>query len=163
MTLSVLAVCAGNICRSPTAVAAIENAAAAVGLDISVDSAGTGAWNVGEPPTSQAVEAGQRVGLVVTSRARRVNSADFGRFDVIVAMDRSNMRDLTALAPNLEAQAKLRLFRTYDPLAEEDEIPDPYGGTDDDYDRAVTMIKAAAIGMVESLSSAGMEDPVALQ
>ena len=163
MTLSVLAVCAGNICRSPMAVAAIESEAAAAGLDITVDSAGTGAWNVGEPPTPQAVAAGERAGLTVTGRARRVNSADFGRFDVIVVMDQANLRDLIDLAPNLEAQAKLRLFRTYDPHAEEEEIPDPFGGTDDQYDRAVAMIKATAAGMVESLVSAGMEDPVALE
>ena len=152
MTLSILAVCAGNICRSPTAIAAIEVEAADAGLDLELDSAGTGAWNVGEPPSAPAVQAGVRAGLVVSGRARRVNTADFDRFDVIVAMDRANLRDLQALAPNLEARAKVRLFRTYDLTSEEDEIPDPFGGTDADYDRAVTQIKASAKGLVTALA-----------
>ncbi len=153
MSLSILAVCAGNICRSPTAVAAIAREAEAAGLDVIVDSAGTGAWNLGDPPSAPAVEASARAGLTIGGRARRVNSSDFGRFDVIVAMDRSNLRDLEALAPSLEARAKLRLFRTYDPSSEEEEIPDPFGGTDADYDRAVSQIKAAARGLVTEFSN----------
>lgn len=165
MTLSILAVCAGNICRSPSAVAAIEREAEGAGLDVVVDSAGTGAWNVGDPPSAPAIEAAARAGLEIGGRARRVNSADFGRFDVIVAMDRSNFRDLEALAPTLEARAKLRLFRTYDPFSDEDEIPDPFGGTDADYDRAVSQIIASARGMVTELSAASgsVEDPVPLE
>lgn len=159
MTVSILAVCAGNICRSPVAVAAIEREAKAAGLDVVVDSAGTGSWNTGEAPSDPAVRAGARVGLEVHGKARRVNPADFDRFDVIVAMDRSNLRDLRALAPNLEAMAKLRLFRTYDAgTDQEDEIPDPFGGTDADYDRAVAQIMASAVGLIASL--AGMSSPV---
>lgn len=165
MTVSVLAVCAGNICRSPTAVAAIEVEARSHGIEITVDSAGTGTWNVGDPPSAPAMEAAARAGLPIGGRARRVNSADFDRFDVIVAMDRANLRDLEALAPNLESRAKLRLFRTYDPSSEEDEIPDPFGLTDDDYDRAVSQIKASAAGLVAALAgiSTGVEDPVSLE
>lgn len=165
MRISILAVCAGNICRSPTAVAAIRAEADSAGLGVTVDSAGTGAWNLGEPPSPQAAEAAARAGLSLEGRARRVHSADFARFDVIVAMDRSNLRDLEAMAPSLEARAKLRLFRTYDRASEEDEIPDPFGGTDADYDRAVSQIRASAAGLVAALASAsaGVEDPVALE
>lgn len=161
--MRVLAVCAGNICRSPAAEAAIREAAEAQGVDLGVDSAGTGSWNIGEHPTPQAVAAGKRVGLVIEGRARKVNVADFDRFDVIVAMDRSNLRDLLAMKPSLEAQAKVRLFRTYDPTAEDDEIPDPYGGSDDAYDETITLVRAAAAGMMEALVSAGVEDPVTLE
>lgn len=154
MTLSVLAVCAGNICRSPVAAAAIEAEARSSGLEIVVDSAGTGAWNVGDPPTAAAIAAAARAGLVVQGRARRVIPADFERFDIVVAMDRSNLRDLQALAPTLAARAKVRLFRTYDRRTEEDEIPDPYGGTDAEYDRAVSQIKASAAGFVAELAAA---------
>lgn len=153
MSLSVLAVCAGNICRSPTAAAAIKAEAEAAGLDIVVDSAGTGGWNLGDPPSPGAVEAARREGLVVEGRARRVIPADFDRFDVLVAMDRANLRDLQALAPTLEARAKVRLFRTYDKTTDEDEIPDPYGGNDADYDRAVSQIMASAAGMVAELAA----------
>lgn len=158
-----LAVCAGNICRSPTAVAAIRSEAASSGLDLDVDSAGTGAWNIGDPPTPQAVAAGARSGLELTGTARRVNSADFDRFDVILAMDRSNYRHLMEMTPSLETQAKIRLFRTYDPEADDDSIPDPYGGTDEEYDRMVEMVRASAVGFVDSLASAGVEDPVPLE
>ena len=163
MTLRVLAVCAGNICRSPTAVSAIEKEALRHDVDIEIDSAGTGSWNIGESPAPQAVAAGARAGLEVTGRARKVNSADFGRFDVILAMDRSNYRDLMAMTPSLEARAKIRLFRTYDPTAPDDEIPDPYGGPDVGYDRMVEMVEAAAAGFVESLVSAGVKGSVALE
>lgn len=163
MTIKVLAVCAGNICRSPSAEAAIRRAAEDLGADLVVDSAGTGSWNIGESPTPQAIAAGARVGLTVEGRARKVNSADFDRFDVILAMDRSNLRDLTAMTPSLEARTKIRLFRTYDQSSDLDEIPDPYGGSDEDYDETISMVEAAAKGFVESLVSAGVEDPVPLE
>lgn len=163
MTLRVLAVCAGNICRSPTALAAIEAEARLHDLDLDVDSAGTGSWSIGDPPTPQAVAAGARVGLELSGRARKVNSADFDRFDVILAMDRTNYRDLIDMTPSLESRAKIRLFRTYDPDAPDDQIPDPYGGSDETYDRMVEMVRAAANGFVESLVSAGVEDPIALE
>lgn len=163
MTLRVLVVCAGNICRSPTAVAAIEKEAAERHVEVEVDSAGTGSWNIGEPPNPQAVAAGARAGLELAGRARKVNSADFDRFDVILAMDRSNYRDLLDMTPSLETRAKIRLFRTYDPVSPEDEIPDPYGGSDTGYDRMVEMVQSAAAGFAESLVSAGVEDSVSLE
>ncbi len=163
MKLKVLAVCAGNICRSPAAEAAIRAEARARGLDIEVDSAGTGAWNVGEPPHPQSIAAGQRVGLDITGRARKVNSTDFDRFDVIVVMDRSNLRDVLALKPSLAAQAKIRLFRTYDPSADADEIPDPYGQSDERYDETISLVMASAAGMLDSLVSVGVEDSITLE
>ena len=151
MSLRILAVCAANICRSPAAKAAIEEAAEERGLDLEVDSAGTGSWYVGHPPHRQSVAAGERAGLRIEGRARRVNVADFDRFDVIVAMDRMNMRDLMQLAPSLEARAKVRLFRTYDAGAEEDEVPDPWGGPDEAYEETIRIVRAAASGLVDSL------------
>jgi protein-tyrosine phosphatase len=152
MTTRILAVCAGNICRSPTAAAAISEAADRAGVDVLVDSAGTGAWNLGEPPHHQAVAAAGRVGLELAGRARRVNSADFGRFEIIVVMDRANLRDVLAMAPDIEDRAKVRLFRTYDPDTDSDEIPDPYGGSDEAYDRTVAQVRAAAVGLIDSLA-----------
>lgn len=161
--MKVLAVCAGNICRSPSAAAAISAAAEEAGVDIEVDSAGTGAWNVGSPPTPEAVTAGRRAGLEVVGRARRVNSLDFERFDVILAMDKSNYRDLMELTPSLEFRAKIRLFRTYDDTGDDDEIPDPYGGSDSVYDETMRQVIASADGFVASLESATVEDPVPLE
>lgn len=163
MSLRILAVCAGNICRSPAAEAAIRDEAAKQGMDVEVDSAGTGSWNIGEPPNPQAVEAGERMGLEIRGRARKVNKADFDRFDIIVVMDRSNLRDVVSLTPNLEARAKVRLFRTYDSDSELDEIPDPYGRSDRVFDETMSVIRSSARGLIDSLVSVGVEDPVTLE
>ena len=163
MSLRILAVCAGNICRSPAAEAAIRDEAEKQGMEVEVDSAGTGSWNIGEPPNPQAVAAGERFGLDIRGRARKFNRADFDRYDVIVVMDRSNLRDVTSLAPSLEARAKVRLFRTYDPQSDQDEIPDPYGRSDQVFEETMEMIHASARGLVESLASARVEDPIALE
>jgi protein-tyrosine phosphatase len=149
--LRILAVCAGNICRSPAAEAAIREAAAEAGLEIEVDSAGTGSWHVGQPPHPEGIAAGARAGLRVDGRARRVTAVDFDRFDIILAMDRANLRDLFDLAPTREAQARTRLFRTYDPGAESDEVPDPWGGPEAGYDETVRIVRAAAKGLVAEI------------
>jgi len=149
--LRILTVCLGNICRSPAAAAAIKEAAVDAGFEVDVDSAGTGSWHIGQPPHPEAVAAAARVGLRVDGRARRVTPADFDRFDVILAMDRSNLRELTTMAPNKASQAKLRLFRTYDPDSDEDEIPDPWGGPTEGYEETIRIVRAAARGLVEDL------------
>lgn len=163
MTIRILTVCLGNICRSPAAAAAIVEAAETFGVDVRVDSAGTGTWHIGQPPNPDSVAAGKRAGLDVTGRGRKVHAADFDRFDIIVAMDRSNMADLKDLTPSLENQAKVRLFRTYDPFSELDEVPDPYGGPSEGYDETIRIVRAAASGMMESLSSTLVEDAVTLE
>ena len=153
--MRVLMVCAGNICRSPAAEAAVRAEAEAAGIDIEVDSAGTGSWNLGEPPFHQMVEVARNHGLKLAGKARRFGPSDFDRFDVILVMDRSNLRDVLDQAPSLEARAKVRLFRTYDPSSEEDEIPDPYGGPREGYEAAFEMIRASARGFIDSLASLG--------
>ena len=149
--MRVLAVCAGNICRSPAAEAAIREAAAEAGLDIEVDSAGTGSWHIGQPPHPEGVAAGARAGLRIEGRARKVTAADFDRFDIILAMDRANLRDLFDLAPAKEAQARTRLYRTYDPSAESDEVPDPWGGPEAGYDETIRIVRAAAGGFIAEI------------
>jgi protein-tyrosine phosphatase len=149
--VKVLAVCAGNICRSPAAEAAIREAAAEAGLDIEVDSAGTGSWHIGQPPHPEGVAAGARAGLHIEGRARKVTTADFDRFDIILAMDRANLRDLFDLAPAKEAQARTRLYRTYDPSAESDEVPDPWGGPEAGYDETIRIVRAAAGGFIAEI------------
>ena len=149
--MKILAVCAGNICRSPAAEAAIREAAVEAGIEVETDSAGTGIWHIGQPPHPESVAAGARVGLVVEGRARKVTAADFDRFDIILAMDRANLRDLHELAPSREAKARTRLFRTYDPIATTDEVPDPWGGPESGYDETVRIVRAAAIGLVAEI------------
>ena len=82
-----------------------------------------------------------------------MHSADFDRFDVIVAMDKANYRDVIELAPSKGARAKVRLFRTYDLASDGEEIPDPYGGTAHDYDQMIQQVCASARGLVGTLVS----------
>jgi protein-tyrosine phosphatase len=149
--MRILAVCAGNICRSPAAEAAIREAAKEAGIEIVTDSAGTGSWHIGQPPHPESVAAGARAGLSIDGRARKVTASDFDRFDIILAMDRANLRDLQELAPTLEAGARARLFRTYDPGADSDEVPDPWGGPEAGYDETVRIVRDAARGLVAEL------------
>lgn len=147
----VLAVCLGNICRSPTAEAAIREAAAARGIAIEVDSAGTGGWHVGEPPDPRMRQAAGRLGLALDGTARQVSHTDFEDFDLIVAMDRRNLQDLTDLAPP-GAVDRIRLFRSFDPAATGLDVPDPYYGGDQGFVEVVAMVRAAAEGLIDSLT-----------
>jgi protein-tyrosine phosphatase len=149
--MKILCVCLGNICRSPAAEAAIRAAAEREGLDIEVDSAGTGCWHVGDPPHPDSVAAGEKAGLSLTGRARKFNTLDFERFDIILAMDEANRSELVAMAPNKESQAKIRLFRTFDPDTNETEIPDPWGGPTEGYEETIRMVVAAADGLIEQI------------
>lgn len=151
--MKILTVCLGNICRSPAAEAAIRAATEEAGLDVEVDSAGTGSWHIGQDPHPEAVAAGARAGLTIDGRARKVTAADFDRFDIILAMDKSNLAELQAMAPSAAARAKIRLFRTYDPNTDLEEIPDPWGGQPEDYEETVEMVKAAAAGLAATLSA----------
>lgn len=130
--MRVLAVCLGNICRSPVAEAVLR--AKAPGWV--VDSAGTAGWNVGAPPYGPMQAAARARGYDLSDlRARQVSRADFGRFDLILAMDRGNFADLEALRPT-DGGAELRLF------AEGHDIPDPYHTRD--FAGCLAMIEAAA-------------------
>lgn len=141
----------GNICRSPTAEAAIVEAADRAGVPVEVDSAGTGAWHVGEPPDPRMTAAAAEVGLFLVGAARQVERSDFDRFDIILAMDQSNHRNLVAMAPNRSAAEKVRLFRAYDPKADGPDVPDPYYGGEEGFRNVVAMVRAAAAGLVDTL------------
>ena len=151
--MKILVVCLGNICRSPAAEAAIRQVAADAGIEVEVDSAGTGSWHVGDPPHPESVAAGARAGLEITGRARKFNAVDFDRYDMILVMDKSNLADLIEMSPSKEAQAKIRLFRTFDPQTDQDEVPDPWGGPAEGYDETVRIVTAAAHGLVDALRS----------
>jgi len=149
--IRVLAVCMGNICRSPTAEAAILEAARDVGLHIEVDSAGTGAWHEGEPPDARMTRAAAEVGLHLNGAARQFDPSDFDRFDLILAMDTNNHQNVVAMAPNRAAAEKVQMFRSYDPAAEDLDVPDPYYGGEQGFHDVVAMVRAAAGGLVRSL------------
>lgn len=151
--MRILLVCLGNICRSPTAEAALREAAAEAGLadEVEIDSAGTGAWHIGEPPDPRMTAAAAEVGLTLDGAARQFMPDDFERFDLILVMDRRNLADVLTLARTEEERAKVRLFREFEQAAEGDELPDPYFGGSEGFRQVVEVARAAARGVVAHL------------
>lgn len=146
MTTRILCVCLGNICRSPMAEGAIRAKAAAAGKAVDVDSAGTGAWHIGNPPDKRGLEAAAARGYDNSGqRARQVGFRDFFEFDLLLAMDRNNLSDLRAARP-ADARCEIRLF---DPAGRE--IPDPYYGGPEDYELALDMVEDAAADLIRHL------------
>ncbi len=123
---------------------------------IEVDSAGTGAWHAGCGPDPRAVAAAARRGISLTGAARQVRLSDFGDFDVIVALDGENARDLRRLAPDDEARARVRLLREFDPRHDDDlDVPDPYYGDDDGFGHVLDLVDAACRGLIDDLRGDG--------
>jgi protein-tyrosine phosphatase len=152
----VLFVCLGNICRSPTAEAVMARLVAEAGLAhaIELDSAGTGAWHVGSPPDERATQAAAARGVAMRGTARQVTAKDFEDFDLLLAMDAENRRNLRALAPHAEAAAKVRMLREFDPAsagASSLDVPDPYYGGADGFDRVLDLVEAACVGLLAEL------------
>jgi protein-tyrosine phosphatase len=148
-------VCLGNICRSPTALGVMEKLVAEADLagKLELDSAGTGNWHVGEPPDERARVAAARRGYQLNHRARQFTAADFDRFDLVVAMDRDNLAFLERLSRG-RTYPSIRLLRSFDPEAPPDaEIPDPYGGMGDDFDRVLDLCERACRGLVDHVRS----------
>lgn len=152
MPTRVLFVCLGNICRSPAAEAAFAHLAAEAGAadDFTVDSAGTGAWHIGEQADSRMRRAARQRGIVITSIARQVTRQDFEDFDVIVAMDRSNFKALTGMAPTAH-RAKVVLLRDFAPNARGEDVPDPYYGDDEGFEEVLDIVLAAGKGLLGAL------------
>jgi low molecular weight protein-tyrosine phosphatase len=147
MPVSVLFVCLGNICRSPLAEAAFRKEAERLGLDVRIDSAGTGDWHVGHPPDPRAQAAAARNAADVAHlRARQVTRADFEHFDHIVALDAGNLRDLEHLKPP-GSRAALSLLLDHVPGREGRSVADPYHGGDREFDAAWRDAEAGARGL----------------
>jgi low molecular weight protein-tyrosine phosphatase len=151
--LRLLFVCLGNICRSPTAEGTMRTLVREAGLEdqIELDSAGTGGWHVGSAPDERATAAAAGRGVVLEGAARRVRLEDFNDFDLILAMDSANLSDLRQLAPDGEGRAKVRLLREFDPAsdgAEDLDVPDPYYGDGDGFERVLDLVQAACAGLL---------------
>ena len=151
----VLMVCLGNICRSPTAEAMLRKKLHEAGLDdrVEVDSAGTADYHVDSPPDRRAVAHGERRGLRMQQlRGRQVERADFERFDHILAMDDDNLADLQRIRP-AGSRAKVALLMSFAPDAGSREVPDPYYGGADGFERVLELTAAAADGFIASVRS----------
>ena len=151
--VKVLFVCMGNICRSPTAEGVFRRLVEREGLAarIHIDSAGTHAYHIGEPPDPRAQAAAAARGFDLSGiRGRRVTPGDVEDFDYVLAMDRENHQQLLAICgPHLEH--KVRLFMEYAPHRPEQEVPDPYFGGESGFDRVLDMIEEAAAGLMAEI------------
>lgn len=155
--MRLLFVCLGNICRSPTAEGVMRKLVADAGVEdrVEIDSAGIGGWHVGSAPDERATETAGRRGIALSGCARRVEPADFERFDLILAMDRENLRELRALAPGRDAAAKVRLLREFDPASDgapDLDVPDPYYGGPGGFERVLDLVEAACRGLLDEVA-----------
>jgi protein-tyrosine phosphatase len=159
--VKILFVCLGNICRSPTAEGVMRRLVAEAEMNgpptrIELDSAGTGAWHVGKPPDARATEAARGRGISLESIARQVSVEDFKRFDLILAMDRSNVLALHALAPDEPSRAKIHLLRGFDPASaglEDLDVPDPYYDSQHGFEIVLDQVQAACAGLLERVQA----------
>jgi protein-tyrosine phosphatase len=148
----VLFVCLGNICRSPLAEGVLRALAEQKGLALAleIDSAGTGAWHIGDPPDRRSIQAARRHGIdISTLRGRQVAAADFSDFDLILGMDENNVRTLKRLAPDGMAQ-KVHLFLDYASGGQRD-VPDPYYEGPEAFEALYQMLEAGCSSLLERL------------
>lgn len=163
MKTRILFVCLGNICRSPSAEGVLRAIATkdAPDLELTIDSAGTSDWHVGAPPYSPMQVAARARGIELANlRARQLNSADFGRFDLIIGMDTDNIAKIEHLRPSKNA-VPVRLFTDYIPQSDPhygmDHVPDPYYTRD--FNQTLDLIDAASRGLVAELQAAELQHP----
>ncbi len=149
--MKILMVCLGNICRSPLAEGILKHKAREQGLDWTVDSAGTSAWHLGEPPDPRSVAVAQENGIDITDqRARQIRKADLEEFDLILAMDESNYRDILRLAPAAHS-SKVKMIRNFVEPGANLGVPDPYWD-DNGFDRVFLMLDRACGRLIEAIT-----------
>jgi len=154
MTLRVLFVCLGNICRSPLAEGAFRREAERRGIDAEADSAGTGEWHIGSPPDTRAIAVAAKNGVDISGlRARQVRADDFHRFHHILALDRANLDHLRRMKPP-GARAELSLLLDHVEGREGEAVADPYYGDAAHFDAAWADVAEAAAALVRRISRA---------
>lgn len=159
--VNVLFVCMGNICRSPMAQGVFEDLLRREGLEdeVFVDSAGTGAWHIGQPPDARAQESADKRGIDLSEqRARRVTPEDCQKFDYLIAMDVHNYESVSALCRS--SRAEVRLLLEYAPNSSQKEVPDPYYGGPDGFEHALDLVEEAAQGLLEDVRKRYLESRV---
>jgi protein-tyrosine phosphatase len=152
VAVSVLMVCLGNICRSPLAEAALRAHVDRQGLDVEIDSAGTGDWHVGHAPDPRAQDVARRLGGIDVSilAARQLAVEDFERFDHIVVMDKSNLSNVKSMA-TAASTAKISLLLDHLPGHEGQPVPDPYYGKITDFENVWRLVDKATAALIRKL------------
>jgi protein-tyrosine phosphatase len=150
MPVKILMVCLGNICRSPLAEGILQSKLPADKFN--VDSAGTGNWHAGEGPDHRSVTTAKGRGLDISrQKARQIKVSDFNEFDHIYVMDANNLRDVTALAPDAEGKAKVKLMMDEIFPGQKVDVPDPYYGGPDGFEKVYDMLDEACTLVAEKL------------
>ena len=150
--MKILMVCLGNICRSPLAEGILRKKIEERGLDWQVDSAGTGSWHIGEQPDPRSVLTARKHGIDITGqRARQLRPDDLDRFDLILAMDQSNYRDILRFAASDEQKEKVHLIMNFHRPGTNEAVPDPYWD-DDGFEKVYEMLDAACDKLIEHYS-----------
>lgn len=152
VSMKILFVCTGNICRSPSAEGVLRARLAARGLNhITVDSAGTHGYHIGEAPDRRSIAAARKRGIDISGlRARKVLGQDFSDFDLILALDEGHFADLTLIKPKNSA-CEVDLFLKYAGITHKTSVPDPYYGNLEGFEQVLDLIEEACDAMVEKL------------
>lgn len=146
-------ICLGNICRSPLAEALLRARADAAGLNLRIDSAGTGAWHIGKPPDVRSIAVAREFGLDISGlRARQIAAADFHRFDLLLCMDQDVTRAVSRIRPP-SAPAQVHLMLDWLGLGAGRDVPDPYHGDPSDFLAMYRLLAEATDALVERLRS----------
>ncbi len=152
---SVLFVCLGNICRSPLAEGVLRDEAAKAGIDVEIDSAGTGDWHLGHAPDKRAQAVAAKNGLDIAHlRARLVTAEDFRRFDHIIAMDSSNFSNLERMRPP-DGDAHVSRLLDFAPELGVADVPDPYQGGPEGFDETYRLVRAGVQGLLARIDDEG--------
>ncbi len=146
-------VCLGNICRSPTGEGVFQHLVDREGFSafFEIDSAGTGAYHVGEPANSKSRNIAEKHGVQLHSRARKFEYSDFAYFDLVLAMDQDNLNDLKLLDRNQKYHDKLFLLRNFDPSPGDGEVPDPYYGGINGFELVFDIVMRSSEELLEQI------------
>ncbi|MDZ7717427.1 MAG: low molecular weight protein-tyrosine-phosphatase [Balneolaceae bacterium] len=153
-------VCLGNICRSPTAEGVFQHLVNERGLEpyFFVDSAGTSAYHIGEPANSKSQWVANQEGIKLHSKARRFKETDIEEFDLILAMDHENLRNIQSLNGNPSHSDKIKLLREFDPQPEDKAVPDPYYGGMNGFQNVFDVVKRSSEALLDELENSIVDD-----
>jgi protein-tyrosine phosphatase len=153
MSVKVMFVCMGNICRSPTAHGVFRKLVEDEGYadDIYIESSGTHAYHIGEPPDSRAQQTAHERGINLSDlRGQRIKSSDFAEFDYLLPMDQDNYEILLSSSPK-EHHGKIKMFLSFAPTLTSREVPDPYYGGPSGFDQVFDMVEAGSRGLLDDI------------
>ena len=148
----VLFVCLGNICRSPMAEAVFSQKVKEAGLDIVVDSCGTAAYHIGEKPDSRTIDVVIQNNITIDHSGRQLSHNDFYQFDYIMAMDRSNLAEINYRRPD-DSKAQIALMRDFDSQPGNGEVPDPYYGGSDGFEKVFQILDRCSLALLQHITT----------